>query len=245
MTLLDPATGKELHSSRPEHGCLKDVVLTPDGSAVAAATDFMARRVQFWDVGTAKERRTLAGFQFVTKFAFGPKGKALATFTPNDRCPRLWDLETGRETSPPGHREEVASLAFSPDGQTLASASVDGTLRLWDVRGGQENRCVVINQNAWGWPSAVGAGSSRRPTVRTAASVYGTLAPGRSYRLSTNLGVGNVAGFSPEGDSLVLGEYYNERNWYAYCNFPPGRSCCDCRAPNRMAIRTAFKALQR
>src|SRR5262245_12843140 len=36
-----------------------------------------------------------------------------------------------------GHRGPVVGLAYSPDGQTLASASADGTARLWDVRDGR------------------------------------------------------------------------------------------------------------
>src|SRR4051812_26350380 len=37
-----------------------------------------------------------------------------------------------------GHTNEVASVAFSPDGKTLASASYDGTLKLWEVATGKE-----------------------------------------------------------------------------------------------------------
>ena len=37
-----------------------------------------------------------------------------------------------------GHPQLVTSVAFSPDGKTLASASYDGTLKLWDVTTGKE-----------------------------------------------------------------------------------------------------------
>ena len=46
---------------------------------------------------------------------------------------RLWDLPSGRELpSLKGHSQTVTSLGFFPGGDHLASASLDGTARIWN-----------------------------------------------------------------------------------------------------------------
>lgn len=49
---------------------------------------------------------------------------------------RLWDLSTYQCVGDIIHPEKVESLSTSPDGQLLASATWDGTVRLWEMENG-------------------------------------------------------------------------------------------------------------
>ncbi|HJT34778.1 MAG TPA: WD40 repeat domain-containing protein [Pirellulales bacterium] len=42
-----------------------------------------------------------------------------------------------------GHRELILGLAFNPDGSLLASASQDGTIRIWDVNKRTEHKVIA------------------------------------------------------------------------------------------------------
>jgi WD40 repeat protein len=65
----------------------------------------------------------------------------------SDRTLKIWDLaqdlgvldhgETPPHRTLNGHRDEVNGCAISPDGRLIASASMDKTLKIWDVKRGE------------------------------------------------------------------------------------------------------------
>lgn len=73
---------------------------------------------------------------------FSPDGARLVTYT--NQAARVWNAETGeliatiQDSAPPvtGRASSVEDVDFSPDGSLLATASIDGTVRVWDASTG-------------------------------------------------------------------------------------------------------------
>lgn len=60
----------------------------------------------------------------------------------------------------PNHTSRAYSVAFSPDGKILASASWDGTIKLWDTKSGRELRTLA--GHGWGIYKAVFSPDGKR-----------------------------------------------------------------------------------
>ena len=88
------------------------------------------KTVKIWESKTGKLLQSLQGHRsFIEDAVFNSDASFVAT-TGADRT-KIWDVKTGKQIVdfPIGaHR-----LAFSPDGDRLATASNDGTIRIWDI----------------------------------------------------------------------------------------------------------------
>src|SRR5262249_61540871 len=66
---------------------------------------------------------------------------------------KVWDVAAGREKlTLQAHTERVTAVAFNQKGDRLASASLDGTVRIWDVteKEGKEVRTLRGNGGGGG-----------------------------------------------------------------------------------------------
>lgn len=140
--LYETATGKEVRAFTGHLSTIIGLAFTPDGQTLITASQgalpgfreegatWDRDTIWLWDVATGKARRHFGGERRAMGMAISPDGRTLSVAS------HLWELATGQERAAlHGHGDMIYATAFTPDGKLLASASGDGTIRLWQMPG--------------------------------------------------------------------------------------------------------------
>ncbi|RPH76634.1 MAG: WD40 repeat domain-containing protein, partial [Candidatus Rokuibacteriota bacterium] len=137
--IWETLSGRQLAVLTGHSGVVQSAGFSPDGTRIVTVS---AGSALIWrhadrkaEVGRHNLTDLLAGFG---DFRLSPDFQYLAA-TKYDHTVTAWDLATGRRLARlAGHQDRITAMGFSHDGRRLATASKDGTLRLWDVHSGAE-----------------------------------------------------------------------------------------------------------
>ncbi|CAE6399051.1 unnamed protein product, partial [Rhizoctonia solani] len=199
------------HSNAPTKS-ISSVVISPDGSSIAAAASDKAIYMFSAHDGTAILKPFVAHTGLVLSVAFSPDGRYLASGG-SDKAICIWDSKGGKLLSGPlrGHKGWVQSVMFSSDGRHIVSASTDKTIRKWDVRGGSLGLTNLVGtHDGWVYSAAfrldgqriVSSCSNRKIYIWDAQTVSLVLDPFGSQWFEGGI---RAVTFSPDGRFIACG----------------------------------------
>ena len=149
LSLWDYKSDAQITSVQHHSARVASVAFSQDGQRLASASSDNSIKLWDSDSGVVLNTFTFTGHEKeITAVAFSPNDKWLASAS-WDGTIRLWDFMSENTTEcyrtvnsstgrPPFDIDIVRSrnIAFSPDGKRIASASLDGSIRLWDIESG-------------------------------------------------------------------------------------------------------------
>jgi RNA polymerase sigma factor (sigma-70 family) len=140
LRLWDLETRKELHKHQSLPTPIYQLSFNRDGKTLTSRG--AENHVRLWDVPAWRQRPMADGAEWsIGSLAYSADGKFVAA--PSSERIWVWDTATSKVVRKlEGHKDTVRAVVFSPDGKFLVSGSDDGTVRIWDLASGKEQRCL-------------------------------------------------------------------------------------------------------
>lgn len=237
IRLWEVSTGKELkHKERNDYVCF--ATFTPDGNRIVSADwDFCVR---IWDLKTDLESVVLETPYVPLSVAVSPNGKQIVS---GHQCGLAYLISDSQLKKLDGHSRDVVSVSFSPNGESFATASYDGTIRIWNAATGDEQQKLeahtpccfhYISYSPDGkMIASCGWATEGRDYVNNALVHIWDAETGEEVRefvvLRNNANLLSVS-FSPDGKNVVLA---GEDNWVRVLDIGNGKELKQLKVPSR------------
>jgi WD40 repeat protein/serine/threonine protein kinase len=208
--IWDAVSGRTLLVLVGHAGLIDDLVFSPDGERLITSSE--DQTVKVWDLTTSREWFTANG----DLPNFSPDGQHLAIAADGIL---ILDSISGNELStlPIYHAPFIFHLAYSPDGDRIATASWDGTAKVWDAINGQElltlvghtNRIYEVNFSPDGTQLLT---ASEDQTAKVWDATSGL----EIFTLSDHTGTIQGIAYSPDGKFIATGSWdHSAKVWDA------------------------------
>ena len=221
-------TGKEVHTLRGHTGEVIFAAFSPDGTRIVTTSSDATAKI--WEVPSTKpegfakagnELLTLKGHTApVTSAMFSADGTRVVTSSA-DMTAKVWEVPSAKPEGVAkagnelltlkGHRGAVTTASFRADGARIVTASVDKTVKVWEVplarlEGVAKTGTAVLTLK--GHPSFISAASyspdgARILTVSGTALVWDANTDPEALTLRGHAGGITVAAFRADGSQAV------------------------------------------
>jgi len=179
---------------------------TPSSSGALLLTAAEDGSARLWTIGSPTAAAELRGARGATDAAvFSPDGQHVLTGG-DTRTAVIWDLTDKPRVARTlqDHRDAVFGVAYSSSGGLAATASADGTARIWEPASG---RTLQVLQGHAGWVNAVAFSPDDRLVATASQDATARLWDANTGRFMRELrghtGEVTGVGFSPDGRLLV------------------------------------------
>jgi WD40 repeat protein len=219
VTVSDVRTGQEILALSGHKERVTSVAFSPDGKRLASGEWNRGGEgeVKVWDTQTRQQLLAVKGAAY-GPVAFSPDGKRLAgsslyhrptsSGNPYNYEPgvKVWDAQSRQEVLAPGPTGLVTCVAFSPDGKRIASGDINGKVRVWDARTGQQlldlqgHRGQVLSVAFSPDGKRIASGSGVFPPTPGELKVWDAQSGQQLFDLK---GAGGSLAFSPDGQRLA------------------------------------------
>lgn len=136
IRLWDAFSGSEIKQFYGHNGFVRCAVFSPDNQHIVSASGDQTVRVWEVESGYCVKEINTGRFPDTTSIAFAPKGDYLVVSWDS----YLFVLETqswNLINKIDGNSGSIYDICFSHDGRVIAAASIDKTIRLWDIKTGE------------------------------------------------------------------------------------------------------------
>ncbi|WP_396604579.1 PDZ domain-containing protein [Bradyrhizobium sp. YCK136] len=212
LRVLDGRTGSKVAELKGHKrwSSISSVAFSSDGSRLATADSgglAIIWNVQGWKkLAEVKVKEEAIGSMAIGPMAFLPSGLLITT---HDRWAHIWNGLTGKAIATlAGHSSSITRVDASPNSPQIATASLDKTVRLWDLAHPSESRVLMRGGHSEfskdGTKLLTFSGKNVAVWDRRSGTVRSINAPKDDF---------NSAVFSPDGARILTSEDSAIRLW--------------------------------